>query len=308
MKLEWLRYYVEIASTGSLNKAAENLYLSQPALTKIIHALEKEVGETLLCRKKTGVFLTEQGEVFLTFAQNVLGDYQDYLIKKFELHDSEYQSPQAYAGTLELVMSSSILQTYYQDILTALRQTFPGMTFHCIEADALEATKLLTDDIRRIGLLMCIRKDMLKSWKNAGLAHREICRSDVVGCVARNSHYAQRPFITKSEIATEKFIRIEFAKKTDSNQLADHSCWLRTTSLDMIKQILLSEKDACVLSALLIAERKFLSPDIIALPVSPTLTASICLVHNQRALEQSLYKPIFLKAVEDILRRSIQPS
>lgn len=307
MKLEWLRYYVEIASTGSLNKAAENLYLSQPALTKIIHALEKEIGETLLYRKKTGVFLTAQGEIFLTFAQNVLGDYQDYLTKKFELHDSEQQSTPAYAGTLELVMSSSILQTYYQDILTALRQTFPAITIYCIEADALEATKLLTDDIRQIGLLMCIRKDMLKSWKNAGLAHREICRSDVVGCVARNSHYAQRAFINKSEIAAEKLISIEFAKKSFTWPVGDN-CGLRTTNLDMIKQILLSEKDACVMSALLVAEQKLLSPDIIALPVSPTLTASICLVHNQRALEQALYKPIFLKTVEDILRRSIQPS
>lgn len=62
MKLEWMRCFAEIAETGSINKAAENLYLSQPAVTKMMQALEKELNIVLLERKKTGVELTEQGE------------------------------------------------------------------------------------------------------------------------------------------------------------------------------------------------------------------------------------------------------
>lgn len=52
MKLEWMRCFVEIAEKGSINKAAEELYLSQPAVTKMIQALEKELAVELLWQKK----------------------------------------------------------------------------------------------------------------------------------------------------------------------------------------------------------------------------------------------------------------
>lgn len=302
MKLEWLRYFCEIAVTGSLNKAAENLYLSQPALTKMIHALEKEIGETLLYRKKTGVFLTAHGENFLNFAQNVLDDYQSYLIQKAELQNHEQQ----YTGTIELVISPSILQTYYQKILTQMRKRFPDITFYCIEADAEDAMKLLSDNVRRLGIIMCVWEDIIYQWKKAGLISQKICQSPVVGCVAKDSYYVHEPSIWQEKIAAEKLISIEFAKKSFI-RISDDVCSLRTTNLDMIKQILLSEKNACVLTAQLIAEQKFISADIVAVPVMPAMMASICLVSNQRALEQAVYEPIFFQLMIEIIQQCILP-
>lgn len=47
MRLEWIRCFNEVAKSGSITRAAQNLYITQPAVTKIIHALEAEVEETL---------------------------------------------------------------------------------------------------------------------------------------------------------------------------------------------------------------------------------------------------------------------
>lgn len=69
MKLEWIDCFVKIVETGSMNKAAEKLYVSQPAATKMMQVLEKELEAQLLQRKKTGVTLTEQGELFLPYAK-----------------------------------------------------------------------------------------------------------------------------------------------------------------------------------------------------------------------------------------------
>lgn len=63
-----LKYILTIAETKSLNKAAEQLYVSQPSLTNALKELEKEVGITIFFRTGRGVTLTNDGVEFLTYA------------------------------------------------------------------------------------------------------------------------------------------------------------------------------------------------------------------------------------------------
>ena len=64
MKLTQLKYIVEVAETGTISKAAENLYLSQPSLTAAIKELESEFDITIFSRTNKGVVLTKEGEEF----------------------------------------------------------------------------------------------------------------------------------------------------------------------------------------------------------------------------------------------------
>ena len=68
MTLTQLNYLITIAATKSLNKAAEQLYVSQPSLTNAIKELEKELGITLFYRSGRGVTLTNDGTEFLLYA------------------------------------------------------------------------------------------------------------------------------------------------------------------------------------------------------------------------------------------------
>ena len=60
--------FIEVARTGNVSRAAEALYVTQPALTARIQALEKELGEALFVRTGRGVRLTDAGRVFLPCA------------------------------------------------------------------------------------------------------------------------------------------------------------------------------------------------------------------------------------------------
>lgn len=71
MKLEDFKYIEEIARTKSINKAAENLYLSQPYLSSTVKELEKELGVILFARSNQGVTLTDAGINFLKYADQV---------------------------------------------------------------------------------------------------------------------------------------------------------------------------------------------------------------------------------------------
>ena len=75
MTLQQIRYVIAIAETGSMGKAAERLFVSQPSLTKAVQELEKELGLALFTRSSRGVTLTTEGVRFLPYARQVEGQY-----------------------------------------------------------------------------------------------------------------------------------------------------------------------------------------------------------------------------------------
>ena len=81
MTLQQLHYAIIISETGSLNKAAEILYVAQPSLTSAIKELEKEVGIAIFHRSGRGVTLTNDGVEFLSYARQVYQQYESLLDK-----------------------------------------------------------------------------------------------------------------------------------------------------------------------------------------------------------------------------------
>lgn len=81
MTLNQLNYIITIAESGSINKAAEQLYLSQPSLTGAVQDLERELGITLFHRSGRGVTLTGDGAEFLLYAKQLYGQYESVLEK-----------------------------------------------------------------------------------------------------------------------------------------------------------------------------------------------------------------------------------
>jgi DNA-binding transcriptional LysR family regulator len=85
MTLQQIYYALTVSESGSMNQAAEKLYISQPTLTSAIHALEEEVHITIFNRTSRGVSLTNEGKDFLLQARQI---YQQY-----ELLQDKYSSP-----------------------------------------------------------------------------------------------------------------------------------------------------------------------------------------------------------------------
>lgn len=81
MTLQQLRYILTISETGSLNKAAELLYVAQPSLTSAVKELEKEIGITIFNRTGRGVTLTNDGAEFLLHARQIYSQYESVLEK-----------------------------------------------------------------------------------------------------------------------------------------------------------------------------------------------------------------------------------
>lgn len=77
MNIMHLRYAVEIEKTKSINKAAENLFMSQPNLSRAIKDLEQSLGIIIFNRTSKGMILTDKGEEFLTYAKKILREIDE---------------------------------------------------------------------------------------------------------------------------------------------------------------------------------------------------------------------------------------
>ncbi|NLT08913.1 MAG: LysR family transcriptional regulator [Ruminococcus sp.] len=75
MTLQQLKYVLVISETGSMNKAGEQLYVSQPSLTSSVQELEKEIGIKIFHRSGRGVTLTNDGAEFVQYARQVVGQF-----------------------------------------------------------------------------------------------------------------------------------------------------------------------------------------------------------------------------------------
>ncbi len=78
MNFVHLKYAVEIEKTGSISKAAENLFMGQPNLSKAIKELENETGITIFIRTPKGVIPTEQGREFLKKARELISSFKNF--------------------------------------------------------------------------------------------------------------------------------------------------------------------------------------------------------------------------------------
>lgn len=87
MTLQQIHYALVISELGSMNRASEKLFVSQPTLTKALKELETELGITIFLRNSRGVSETNEGTEFLIYARQL---YQQY-----ELMCEKYCSPGA---------------------------------------------------------------------------------------------------------------------------------------------------------------------------------------------------------------------
>lgn len=84
MTLQQLLYVLTVSDEGTMNKAAEKLFVSQPTLTSAIRSIEQELHIQIFNRTSHGVTLTNQGREFLTYARQL---YQQYELLKGRYED-----------------------------------------------------------------------------------------------------------------------------------------------------------------------------------------------------------------------------
>src|SRR5689334_433776 len=114
-----LRYFAAVAAEGSLSRAAERLYVSQPALTKQIKQLESQVGVQLFTRSRAGMTLTAAGQALAGRTPGMLADWDQVL------RETKAAASRA-AHVLRVGFMSSAANEATQQIIAAFARRRPG--------------------------------------------------------------------------------------------------------------------------------------------------------------------------------------
>lgn len=126
MRIEQLEAFVEVASSKSISIAAENLYITQPSLSRSMKLLEDELGVTLFIRSSNGVRLSSEGQALLPDIQEALNQ-----INRLKEHATSLQAipPNTFQGTFNVYVFQSIADSILIYGFEELQRAFPEIKF-----------------------------------------------------------------------------------------------------------------------------------------------------------------------------------
>ncbi|MFV0517157.1 MAG: LysR family transcriptional regulator [Aminipila sp.] len=168
MTLQQLRYVVTVANTHSMNEAAKQLFIAQPTLSGSIKDLEEEMNISIFQRTNKGVTLTAEGEEFLGYARQVLGQVElleekyldgSNIKKKFGVSTQHYSF--AVKAFVEMVKGFDMNEYEF-----AIRETRTSIVLDDVEYGRSEIGILYINEFNK--------KVLYKIFKDKGLIFHEL--------------------------------------------------------------------------------------------------------------------------------------
>lgn len=205
MHIDYLRYLLGAASAGSINKASRRFHMNQQRLSKIILALEEELGTPIFYRNSKGITPTEQGQTILHWAESVVASY-DAL--KHTIDRENHQTPQEISGQLLVSSISTIYGQKYNQLIRQFTEEYPLMSIAMEENSTREIIRKVKHDETDIGIILIIhgiekRSDLV----DASLQFIPCYKSKAVLYVSPRHRLAQtRRKISMNELLDEEFI------------------------------------------------------------------------------------------------------
>jgi DNA-binding transcriptional LysR family regulator len=120
MDIQQVKNFLVLCDTLNYRKAAEQINIVQPALSRQIQLLEHETGAMLFNRSKRAVTLTEAGLFFQKEMQRILQDLNKTIIRTTQVHNGE-------AGEVRITHSSSAMNTVVPSFLVRVKQKWPDL-------------------------------------------------------------------------------------------------------------------------------------------------------------------------------------
>ncbi|MEP0235950.1 LysR family transcriptional regulator [Roseibium sp.] len=146
MTLEQLRTFLWVARLGGVRRAAEQMNISQPAVSSRIASLEAFLGAELFTRSSTGVFLTKQGVLLRAHAEQIAA-----LVERIK---ADIMPADSVSSLLRLGVAETVAQTCLPDFLTRLHQTFPKLKIEVSVDISLNLREMLLERSLDLAILM----------------------------------------------------------------------------------------------------------------------------------------------------------
>lgn len=178
--------FMSVAENLSFSKAANDLNISQPAVTRHIKELEERYKTNLLERRGNKIYLTEAGvKVYNSFKEIA----QRYRSLDFEIG----QMHNAVSGEFKIGASSTISQYIIPKVIASFHKRYPKIKIYLMNGNSFEMERLLLDNQVDIALVE-------NHSSQAGIRYRDFLDDELIVVTGKNSVYSKRTTIGKEDL------------------------------------------------------------------------------------------------------------
>jgi len=192
VQLSQLRAFVAVAERRHFTRAAGDLGIAQPSLSKQIRNLEDDLGTPLFHRMKGNVTLTPGGETLLPWARRVLADVDAAASEVRELGGLR-------RGRLSVGATPSLSTALLPDALARFHGRYPGIEIELTEAGSRDLVRSLEQGALDIALVIL-------PLRHAVLETAALFREELVLAVPRDHPLARRRAVPLAELRDQPFV------------------------------------------------------------------------------------------------------
>lgn len=210
MEIRVLRYFLAVAREENMTRAAQQLHISQPSLSKEMMKLEEELGHRLFVRTNKSTRLTEEGMLLRKRAGDIVA-MADKTTEEFSRLDS------ITGGEIHIGCAESHLVKYLARDIKAFKERYPHFLFHIFSGDTAPVTERL--DRGLLDLAVIVEPPNLSKYN-----YLTIPQSDKWGVVMRrDSPLAEKRAIAFEDLyglplfCSEQSIKVDFPRWCGEN-------------------------------------------------------------------------------------------
>lgn len=212
MNIEMLREFVALAQILNFTKAANSFNITQPALSKHILALEKELGGELLNRQPGNIQLSEGGRLLFEKAAQIIDIYDEVVDGFKELNARR-------AIRIGGHLDDSDIASKLSMTATIARNRYNLNMVYC-QSDKKNALESLCQS----DLDLCVSYTTIKRIEEAGFAHHLFLSTPLVVIVNANNPLAKREALSLGDLAQEVFIKFVSPKTSEAFEQIEELC------------------------------------------------------------------------------------
>ena len=217
MELRTLRYFLTAAQEENITRAAEQLHLTQPTLSRQLMDLERELGVTLMIRGKKGLTLTDDGMLFRQRAEEIV-ELADRLEQTFVERNAEV------SGVISIGATESVGSRLFAKMIRKFSEKYPLVQFHLYNEMADYIKERLDKGLIDVGLL-------LEPVDTAKYDYLRLSQKETWGILVRNDH----PLSARDSVAVEEIVEYPLILPLREPVRAEILNWLKKEEKDLEK-------------------------------------------------------------------------
>ena len=292
MDIRELRYIMEIAQQKNMTRAASHLYISQPALSKVVKKIESELGVTLFFRDGASMSLTDAGAMVIKWAEQIMKDVNGLQIDLTKLKHMECGHV-----TFGIPPVTSVLDFPY--VISRFHQNFPKVSLQVYEAGARTIEQLVLDGKIDVGISM---RPVLEQGLNELLLLQ-----DQIVCIVPNTHlFASKSSISLNELDSvpinifpSDFAVHQYLLKQFSDCGLRMNVNITSPTSEFLLQLSQMMETICIMPAPIV--NHYDCSNITMIPFEPQLPWELCMVFRKNAFISDPVKALIAHVQSSII-------